>query len=152
VSSGKFVRAVILPLRGKDCLSIKEESDWKRTGLWESSFQAPQRRRSLSLVGCELRETNPCVSLWFASLSWFLAYLICFYFDLLGCAICVLQGSLPYLWSSTKATHQVWFVPEVKRSLKLILQVLCGSLVWPMEDNGLIGATCWAAPVTGLTN
>jgi hypothetical protein len=27
VSSAKFVRVVILPLRGKDCLSGKEESD-----------------------------------------------------------------------------------------------------------------------------
>jgi hypothetical protein len=37
-------------------------------------------------VGGELRVTNPCISLWFASLSCFLAYLICFCFDLLVCA------------------------------------------------------------------
>jgi hypothetical protein len=43
-------------------------------------------------VGGELRETNPCISLWFASLSCFLAYLICFRFDLLGCATCVCRG------------------------------------------------------------
>jgi hypothetical protein len=46
-------------------------------------------------VGGELQETNPCVSLWFASLSWFRAYLICFHFDLLGCAICVCRDHYP---------------------------------------------------------
>jgi hypothetical protein len=46
-------------------------------------------------VGGELRETNPCVSLWFASLCCFLAYLICFRFDLLGCAICVCRDHYP---------------------------------------------------------
>jgi hypothetical protein len=66
------------------------------------------------------------------------------------CYLCV-QGSLSYLWSSTKVTHQVWFVLEVKRSLKLFLQVLCGSPVWPVEGNILTGATCWAEPATGVT-
>jgi hypothetical protein len=32
-------------------------------------------------------EKNPCISLWFASLSCFLAYLFCFRFNLLGCAL-----------------------------------------------------------------
>jgi hypothetical protein len=116
------------------------------------SQQAPQRRRNRSLVGGELRETNPCISLWFATLSCFSSI-----FDLLPlrstwvCYLCV-QGSLPCLWSSTKATRQVWFVLEVKRSLKLFLQVLCGSLVWPVEGNGLSSATCWAESGTGLTS
>jgi hypothetical protein len=43
-------------------------------------------------VGGELRETNPYVSLWFASLSCFLAYLLCFRFNLLGSATCVCRG------------------------------------------------------------
>jgi hypothetical protein len=44
------------------------------------------------LVGGDLREINPCVLMWFASLSWFLAYLIGFRFDLLRCAICLCRG------------------------------------------------------------
>jgi hypothetical protein len=116
-----------------------------------SPLQPAQRRRSRSLVGGELRETNPCISLWFVSLSCFSSI-----FDLLllrstwVCYLCVL-GSLHCLWSSTKATHQLWFVLEVKRSLKLFLQVLCGSPVWPVNGQGLTGATCWAALGTGLT-
>jgi hypothetical protein len=61
------------------------------------------------------------------------------------------QGSLPFLWSCTKVTHQVWFVLEVKRSLKLFLQVLCATPVWPVLGNGLIGASCEAKSVTSLT-
>jgi hypothetical protein len=34
-------------------------------------LQAPQRRRSHSSVGGELRETNPCFFVWFDSLSCF---------------------------------------------------------------------------------
>jgi hypothetical protein len=54
-----------------------------------SPLKAPQRRRSRSVVGGELWEINPCIYLWIASLSSFLAYLICFRFDLLRCATCV---------------------------------------------------------------
>jgi hypothetical protein len=114
-------------------------------------LQAPQRRRSRSLVGGELRETNPCFFVWFASLSSFSSI-----FELLPlrstwvCYLC-LQGSLPYLWSSTKATHQVWFVLEVKRSLKLFLQVLCATPVWPLRCTGLTGASCEVQCLTGLT-
>jgi hypothetical protein len=52
-------------------------------------LQAPQWRRCRSLVGDELRETNPYSFVWFASLSCFLEYLIFLCFDLLGCATCV---------------------------------------------------------------
>jgi hypothetical protein len=38
VSSGKFVRVVILSLHEKDHLSGKEESGWKRPDLWEFSL------------------------------------------------------------------------------------------------------------------
>jgi hypothetical protein len=67
------------------------------------------------------------------------------------CYLCM-QGSLPCLWSSTKATHQGWFVLEVKRSLKLFLQVLCATPVWPVIPTGLTGALCesqWAIDLTG---
>jgi hypothetical protein len=104
-------------------------------------LQAPQQRSSLSSVGGELRETNSCISLWFASLSCFLAYLICFRFDLLECATCVCRAH--YLaYDHLQGHHQVWFVLEIKRSLKLFLKVLCGSPVGPVEGNGLTDATC----------
>jgi hypothetical protein len=114
-------------------------------------LQAPQRRRSRSLVGGELRETNPCFFVWFDSLSCFSSII-----DLLllrstwVCYLCV-QGSLPYLWSSTKATHQVWFVLKVKRCLKLFLQVLCATLAWPVRLTGLTGVSCEVQCLTGLT-
>jgi hypothetical protein len=93
VSSGKFVRVVILPLREKIALVERRkvvERDPACCG--NSPLQAPQRRRSRSLGGGELRETIPCISLWFASPSCFLAYLICFRFGLLGCATYVCRG------------------------------------------------------------
>jgi hypothetical protein len=114
-------------------------------------LQAPQRRRSHSLVGGELRETNTCFFVWFDSLSCFSSIL-----HLLPlrstwvCYLCV-QGSLPSLWSSTKATHQVWFVLEVKRCLKLFLQVFCATPVWPVRRTGLTGVTCEVQCLTGLT-
>jgi hypothetical protein len=67
VSSGKFVRAAILPLRGKDRLNGNEESGWKRPDLlWEKSFTSS----STETVSGELRETNPHLS--------FVVSLICF--------------------------------------------------------------------------
>jgi hypothetical protein len=115
-------------------------------------LQSPQWRCSRSLVGGELREINPCIFVWFASQ-------ICFssIFDLLplwSTWVCYfyVQGSLPCLWSSTKATHQVWFMLEVKRCLKLFLQVLCATPVWPVRRTGLTGASCEAQWVIGLTS
>jgi hypothetical protein len=70
VSSGKFVRVVILPLREKIVLVERRKVvERDLTCCGNSPLQAPQQRRSLSLVGGELWETNPCVSLWFAFLS-----------------------------------------------------------------------------------
>jgi hypothetical protein len=114
-------------------------------------LQAPQRRRSHSLMDGELQETNYFFFVWFDSLSCFSSIL-----HLLPlrstwvCYLCV-QGSLPCLWSSTKPTHQVWFVLEVKRCLKLFLQVLCATLVWPVGSTGLTGVTCEVQCLTGLT-
>jgi hypothetical protein len=61
VSSGKFVSVVILPLRDKDRLSGKGEVI-ERDPACCGIFPAPQRRRSHSLVGGELWETNPRLS------------------------------------------------------------------------------------------
>jgi hypothetical protein len=66
------VRTVILPLREKIALVERRklvERDPACCG--NSPLQAPQRRRIRSLVGIELRGTNPCISSWFASLSCF---------------------------------------------------------------------------------
>jgi hypothetical protein len=114
-------------------------------------LQAPQRRRSHSLVGGELRETNLCLFVWFASLSCFSSI-----FDFLPlrstwvCYLCV-RGSLPCLWSSTTATHQVWFVLEVKRCLKLFLQVLCATPAWPVRLTSLTGVSYGVRCLTCLT-
>jgi hypothetical protein len=130
----------------------RKEFESDPTCCGNSPLQAPQRRCSRSLVGGELRETNPCIFVWFASLSCFSST-----FDLLPlrstgvCYLCV-QGSLHCLWSSTNATRNVWFVLEVKRSWKLSLQVLCATLVWPVIRTGLTGASCEGHWVTGLTS
>jgi hypothetical protein len=114
-------------------------------------LQAPQWRRSHSLVGGELWETNPCFFVWFDSLSCFSSIL-----HLLPlrstwvCYLCV-QGSLPCLCSSTKATHQVQFVLEVKRCLKLFLQVFCATPVLLVGHTGLTGVACGVQCLTGLT-
>jgi hypothetical protein len=97
-----------------------------------SFLQDPQQRRSLSLVRGELRETNPCVSLWFASLSCFLAYLIYFHFDLLGCATCVCRSH--YLLVIIRQGHSLSLV--CARSQEEHEAVFAGSL-W---STGLTGA------------
>jgi hypothetical protein len=58
-------------------------------------LQALQRRRSRSLVGGELRETNPCFFVWFASLSCFSSIIDLLRFDLLGCATYVCMAHYP---------------------------------------------------------
>jgi hypothetical protein len=91
VSSGKFVRAVIFLLHGKDPLVERRkvvERDLACCG--NCPLKAPQQRHSHSLVGGELRETNPCFFVWFDSLSCFSSI-----FDLLSlrstwvCYLCV---------------------------------------------------------------
>jgi hypothetical protein len=65
------------------------------------------------------------------------------------CYLCV-QGSLPCMWSSTKAPHQIWFVLEVKRSLKLFLHVLYATPVWLMPPVKLSIWPVWPVTTTGL--
>ena len=52
-----------------------------------------QRRRRIHFGESELRETNPCVSLWFGSLLISLAFTLCFRFDLLGCVVFACAGT-----------------------------------------------------------
>jgi hypothetical protein len=114
-------------------------------------LQAPQQRHSHSSVGGELRETNPYFFVWFDSLSCFSSILhLLLLRSTWVCYLCV-QGSLPYLCSSTKDTHQVQFVLEVKRCLKLFLQVFCTTPVWPVRRTSLTGVTCEVQCLTGLT-
>jgi hypothetical protein len=68
VSSGKFVRAVILPLRGKDLVETRKAIERDPTCCGRIPLQAPQRRRSCSFAGGELRKQILVSPLWFASL------------------------------------------------------------------------------------
>jgi hypothetical protein len=135
VSSGKFTRVVILPLSEKDRLSGKEESGWRDpTCCGKVSLQAPCERwtsgNKYFLTHCG-----------FASLSCFLAYLICFRFDLLG-VLFVCAGITPCLWLSTKTTHQVWFVLDKEGAWS------CFCRVSDRSDRCLVRAEL----VTGLTS
>jgi hypothetical protein len=154
VSNEKFVRDVILPLHGKNHLSERRKVvERDSTCCGKVHLQASQWRHGLSLVGGELRKTNPCISLWFASLSWFLAYLICFRFDLLGCVICVciVCAGINTLLVIIYQGHSSGLVRvRGQEELESVLQVLCQAPVWPMQGSGLTGASCEAEPVTGL--
>jgi hypothetical protein len=114
-------------------------------------LQAPQRRCSHSLVGGELQETDPCFFVWFDSLSCFSS--INDLLPLWSTWVCYLgvQGSLSCLWSSTKSAHQVWFVLEIKRCLKLFLQVLCATPAWPVSPVKSSAWPIWPVITTGLT-
>ena len=62
--------------------------------LQETQAQrVPQWRRKNHFGESELRETNPCVSLWFAALLISLAITLCFRFDVLGCVVSVCAGT-----------------------------------------------------------
>jgi hypothetical protein len=114
-------------------------------------LQAPQRSRSHSLVDGELRETNPSFFVWFDSLSCFSSILHLLPLQSTWVYYLCVQGSSPCLYSSTKAIHQVQFVLEVKRCLKLFLQVFCTTPVWPVRYTGRTGVTCEVQCLTGLT-
>jgi hypothetical protein len=145
---------------GKDRLSRKEESGWKRPDLlWESSLTSSSTETQPFLSGMwtlgnkSSRIFVVCLTKLFSSIFDFLPLRSTWV-----CYLCV-QGSLSCLWSSTKATHQVSFMLEVKRSLKLFLQVLCATLAWPVQGNGLSSALpraelgpVWLVSLTGLTD
>ena len=70
----------------------KDPTQWIE--LQETQAQrVPQRRRRIHFGESELRETNTCVSLWFASLLISLSITLCFRFDLLGCVVFACAGT-----------------------------------------------------------
>ena len=83
--------------------------------LQETQAQrAPQQRCRIHFGESELRETNPCVSLWFVSLLISL-YLLCASASiyLVTLFLCV-QGLEIYYISPAEALHQITFVLESK--------------------------------------
>jgi hypothetical protein len=56
------------------------------------------------------------------------------------------------LWSFAKDTHPVWFMLEVKRCLKLFLQVLCATPAWPASLVKSSAWPVWPVITTGLTS
>jgi hypothetical protein len=95
-------------------------------------LEAPQRRRSRSLVGGELQETNPHLSFVVCLTRLISSIFTLLPLDLLGCACLWVQGSLPCLWSSTGATQELRFLLEVKRSLELSF---CRFTGWMLTDK-----------------
>ena len=62
----------------------------------------------------ELRETNPCVSLWFASLLISLAITLCFRCELLGCVIFVCAGTRDIFDITCRDTTPSYICARVK--------------------------------------
>ena len=83
--------------------------------LQETQAQrVPQRRRRIHFGESKLRETNTCVSLWFASLLISLAITLCFRFDLLGGVIFVCAGTRNILDIIYKDTTPSYICARVK--------------------------------------
>ena len=98
--------------------------------LQETQAQrVPQRRRRIHFGESELWETNPCVSLWFASLLISLALLCASASIYLVVLFLCVQGLEIYLISYSKALHQVAIVLDSKRGETLILGRFCIGLV-----------------------
>ena len=76
--------------------------------------RVPQRRRRIHFSESELRETNPCVSLWFASLLISLALLFPSASIYLVVLFLCVQRLEIYLISPVETLHQVTFVLESK--------------------------------------
>ena len=84
--------------------------------LQETQAQrVPQWRRRIHFGEYELRESNPCVSLWFASLLISLAITLCFRFDLLGCVVSVCARTWNILDITRRDTTPSYICARVKR-------------------------------------
>ena len=95
----------------------------------------PQRRRRIHVGESELRETNPCVSLWFASLLISLAFTLCFRFDLLGCVVSVCVGTRNIFDITCRDTTLSYICARVKEG-----------------SNSDIGQVLHRTGLTGLSN
>jgi len=115
--------------------------------LQETQAQrVPQRRRRIHVGESELRETNPCVSLWFASLLISLAIAVCFRFDLLGGCVFVCAGTRNIFHIICKNTTPSYICARVKEGRNSDFgQVL--------HRTGLTGCLLFSAvkSLTGLT-
>jgi hypothetical protein len=122
-------------------------------------LQAPQRRRSHSLVGGELRETNPCFFVWFDSLSCF--YSILHLLPLRSTWVCYLRvcrthyPACDHLQRSPPSSVRA-------RSQKVLEVVFCrcsvvhrsdrwGAPVWPVSPVKSSAWPVWPVTATGLT-
>jgi hypothetical protein len=109
-------------------------------------------------VGGELRETNPCFFVWFDSLSCFLAYYICFRFDLLGCATCLCRAHYlacdhlqrPHIkFGSCKKSRGAWSC--FYRCSVLHRSDWWGEPVLPVYPVKSSAWPVWSVTATGLT-
>ena len=76
--------------------------------------QVPQRRRRIHVDESELRETNPCVSLWFASILTSLALRCAFASIYLVVLFLCVKGLAIHLYSLAGTLHQVVLVLELE--------------------------------------
>jgi hypothetical protein len=83
-------------------------------------LQAPQRRRSHSSVGGELRETNPCFFVWFDSLSCFSRTITFASAWIYLGVLLVCAGIITLLVFINKGYTPSSVVLEAKRCLKLV--------------------------------
>ena len=92
-----------------------EKDPTQRIELQETEAQqVSQRRCRIHFGESKLRETNLCVSLWFASLLISLAFNLCFYFDLLGCVVFVYAGPRNIFDMTCKNTTPSYICARVK--------------------------------------
>jgi len=105
---------------------VVEKDPTQGIELQETQAQrVPQRRRRIHFGEFELRETNPCLSLWFASLLISLPLLCASASIYLVMLFLCVQGLEIYMISHAEALHQVAIVLESKRGETLILGRYC---------------------------
>ena len=97
--------------------------------------RVPQQRCRIHFGESELRETNPCVSMWFASPLISLAFTLCFRFDLFGCVVSVCVGTRNIFDITCKDTTPNYICARVKEG-----------------RNSDIGQVLHRTGLTGLSN
>ena len=103
-----------------------EKNPTQEIKLQETQAQrVPQRRRRIHFGESDFRETNPYVSLWFASLLISLALLCASTSIYLVVLFLCVQGLEIYLISPVETLHQIIFVLESKSGDPLTLCRFC---------------------------